>query len=366
MAYCSACDRCIAIPVPGLVAMHWRRHSQLSVRGNEAFLPARWVFCRVVSTAYSEASIAPEALRTCADEVSLGRMLAVKRRPAFLDQFADDMPLTRSIRQRLEEDEELDLFHRSGGARTDDFVQLEGKDAQKGHTPSFVLAADGSSAALRQSANSASPSEADAAVRPAVQQLAAFTAGETSKQAQHETESGRADASAAPSTEQSTDSALPEISGVKGRPDGPALRCRVSMPNEIQQSPMRTRSQDLSETDFAHLSSSSEEACMRSSAVFEGILLQHSCGVTPQPSSNTQQPKSPRVRQHRISFILGATDGGVTTSQRTVVASLKSCIRKESTIRYGSRPLMHSHTTCSTSKETSPACKLAGPTSERE
>ena len=278
-------------------------------------------------------------------------MLAVKRRPAFLDHFADDMPLTRSIRQRLEEHEEPDLCHRSERTCKDDFLQLEGKDAQKGHTPSFALAADGSSAAVRLSANDASPSLADAAVRPAVLQLAALAAGETSKHAQHGADSGRAGDSATPSTEQSRDSADHEITGVKSRPDGPALRCRVSMPNEIQQSPMRTRSQDLSETDFAHLSSSAEGACMHSSAAFEGIHLQHSCGVTPQPSSNTQQPKSPRVRQHRISFILGATDGGVTTSQRTAVVSLKSCIRKESTIRCGSRLLMHCHATCSTSKK---------------
>lgn len=222
-------------------------------------------------------------------------MLAVKRRPAFLDQFADDMPLTRSIKQRLEEHEELDLCHRSGGPSTDNFLQLEGKDAQKGHTPSFALAADGSSTALRRSANAASSSEADATVRSGVLQLEALAAGETSKQAQHGTESGRAGDSAAPSTKQSLDSASQEITDVRYQSDGPALRCRVSMPNEIQQSPIRTRSQDLSETDFAHLSSSTGEPCMRNSAAFEGIYLQHSCGVTHTQAATLSSPNH-RVR----------------------------------------------------------------------
>ena len=257
----------------------------------------------------------------------------------MLDQFAGEMPLTRSIRQRLEEEEQQNICYRSGGTPMDDSLQLEGKDAQKGHTHSFALAADGSSAALRRSKDATPSGERDAAVGQAVLQIAALAAGESTQQAQHGAQSGRAGAPAAPFSEQSSDNDSLEDADTRCRSYGPALRCRVCLPNDIEQSPMRTRSQDLSETDFGHLSSSTVEERLHNSAAFEDVQQQQDCGATPQPSSNTQKPTSPGVRHHRISLTLGATDGGVTTSYRTAVATLKSCIRKESTIRYGSRPL---------------------------
>lgn len=267
----------------------------------------------------------------------------------MLDLFAGDMPLTRSIRQRLEVEEEQDTCYRSGGTPMDDSLQLEAKDAQKGHTPSFVMAADGSSAALRRSKDATNLGEVDAAVGPTVLQIAALVAGESSQQAQHGAKSGRAGAPAAPFSKQSSDNDSIEDTDTRCRSYGPALRCRVSLPNEIEQSPMRTISQNLSEIDFGHLSSSTVVARLHSSAALEDIQPQQDCRATPQPSSNTQKPTSPRVRHHRISLTLGATDGGVTTSHTTAIATLKSCIRKESTIRYGSGPLRSWHVTCSTS-----------------
>ena len=257
----------------------------------------------------------------------------------MLDHFTDDMPLTRCIRQRLEEDEQLDKDYCSGGNRADNALQLDGKGAQKGHISSFALAADGSSAALLRSEDATFLSETVAATGPAVLRSAALAARETSKQAQHGARSGRDGASAAQSSELNSDSASRQHTDDESRPSGPALCCRVTLPNETQQSPMLTRSQDLSEADFVHLSSSTREARLRSTAELEGIHQQHFCEATLQPSSNTQQPKSPRVRHHRISLTIGATDGGSTTSQSTAVATLKSCIRKESTIRYGARLL---------------------------
>ena len=251
----------------------------------------------------------------------------------MLDLFTDDMPLTRSIRQRLEEDEQLDAHYCSGGNRTDDSLQLEGKGAQKGHTPSFALAADGSTAALSRLEDATNLSPSEAATGPAVLQLAALAARETPKQAQHGAKSGRDGASAAPSSGHYYDVSPLQNTDVEIQPSRPALRCRVTLPNEIQQSPMRTRSQDLTEAGSVHLPSSARKAGLLSTTELACIHQQHFCEAVPQPSGNTQQPKSPRVRQHRISLTLGATDGGGTTSQRLPVATLKSCIRKESTIR---------------------------------
>ena len=278
-----------------------------------------------------------------ADDIFVGQMLAVKRRPALLDQLADEMPLTRSIRQRTEEEEERDVSYKSGGLRADGALQLRGKDAHKGFTPSFALAADGSSAALRHTECTTSSRPTDAAIGPAVLQLAAGAAEETSKQAQHGAKSGRAGASAGPSSDQSSDSACQGKTGPDSRPNGPAPCCRISLPNEIPQSPRRTRSQNLSEADILYLSSLSEEAHLRSSEAHEGSQHQHSCGATPPPSSSTQLPKAARVRHRRISFTLGATDGGATTSQTIAVPALKSCMRKDSIIRWAPQHFLYLH-----------------------
>lgn len=237
--------------------------------------------------------------------------------------------MTRSIKQRLEEEEQFDIYIHTGAGGREAFLQPEAKDTHGRHTYSFALAADGSAAGLHQSSNITTETEPAVTNGAAGTQQPAIAAKETSKQAQHGAQYRHGDASAGPSSEQSFGSASGDSKNVSSQANLPALCCRIDLPTEIAQSPMRTRSQDPSEAGLSRLSSSTEEYLIPSVAAFESSQ-QQSFGVTRQPDSSTQQSKSPRVRRHRISLTLGTTDGGATISQSTAVTTLRSCLRKAS------------------------------------
>ena len=258
-------------------------------------------------------------------------MLAVKRsHPGF----AEDMPVTRSIKQRLEESEgsegcvtpESSLWEKALGK------QLEGKDVQQ--TLSIDLAADGSAVAVRQPSTIVLATSAEAS---AGAEMGRSLTKASSKHTQHG--ASRNVCSDAPVTfgsileERESDEDVRQSSGLL---ELPGLQLGSFPPSETPQSPMCTRSQLRTEAALSQLSSATEELLFCSSASDTGHQLP-SPEADQAPACSSQEAASPRVRCTRISLIAGAVDGACMTSQRPAAAALKSCLRRISSIRLESQ-----------------------------
>ena len=281
---------------------HMRNGSKLS----------KFVTCKRLSTVW----------RACADESLLGRMLALKRGPALLDHTGKDMPLTRSVKQRTQEDEHAGICDR---LFLEGCLQLEGKELPSTTPLSLKLSADGSSAALRLSKVSSSANDIEIASSAVPAVIRASITAETTKHACH-AEHGCVDGGWP--EDRGVNSSPAENKEAKGQPELPALLCKTPSSSEIPQSPRRTRSQEQWSASLSRASSLTDEARLYSSATHECSQQQE---TTHEPYSSSQEPKSPRIRRNRITLTVGAKDGACTSS-RAAVTDLKSCMRKESAL----------------------------------
>ena len=260
-------------------------------------------------------------------------MLAVKRsHPGF----AEDMPVTRSTRQRLEESEdsegcvtpESSVWEKAPGK------QLEGKDVQQ--TLSIDLAADGSTVALRQPSTIVLATSAEVSAGEEMHRSSTIA---STKHTQHGASrnvcsDGAVTFDSVPEGGESDEEAR-QSSEVLELPELPGSGLRSCPPSETPQSPMRTRAQLRTEAALSQLSSATEELLFCSSASDTGI--QPLSPAADQAPACSQEAASPRVRCTRISLVAGAVDGACMTSQRPAAAALKSCLRRISTIRLDSQ-----------------------------
>ena len=257
-------------------------------------------------------------------------MLAVKRsHPGF----AEDMPVTRSTRQRLEESEdsegcvtpESSVWEKALGK------QLEGKDVQQ--TLSIDLAADGSTVALRQPSTIVSATSAEASAGEEMHRSSTIA---STKHTQHGASrnvcsEGAVTFGSVPEGEE-FDEDVRQSSELLELPGSESRSCP---PSETPQSPRRTRAQLRTETALSQLSSATEELLFCSSAPDTGD--QQLKAAADRAPTCSQEAASPRVRCTRISLVAGAVDGACMTSQRPAAAALKSCLRRISTIRLESQ-----------------------------
>ena len=257
-------------------------------------------------------------------------MLAVKRsHPGF----AEDMPVTRSTRQRLKESEDSEGCVTADSSIWENALgkQLEGKDVQQ--TFSIDLAADGSTVALRQPSTIVLATSAEASTGEEMHRSSTIA---STKHTQHGASrnvcsDGAVTFGSAPEGEKS----IEDVQQSSDLLELPGSGLRSCPPSETPQSPMRTRAQLRTETALSQLSSATEQLLFCSSASDTGD--QPPSPATDQAPACSQEAASPRVRCTRISLVAGAVDGACMTSQRPAAAALKSCLRRISTIRLESQ-----------------------------
>lgn len=249
-------------------------------------------------------------------------MLAFKRSAGLL---AEDMPVTRSIKQRLEEGGQSHISEATGSIVWESAQQIEGKDTHPvNRSISFDLAAHGSLGAICEPNTSSAADQTEAALGAASAQEAAIITRSTAKHAQQ----GRA------LCEDGLEQSCTDTDEFEDQPSMSGMRCRTGPP-ETPQSPRRTRSQNQLDAGSSQFSTAMDEVRLCSSAPPKSSV-QQTCDLASQPGCSSEQTRTVCIRQHRISVTVGATDGG-STSYSAAATVLKSCLRKAASSRADSQ-----------------------------